>query len=260
MDSKPLFITIMFVFLIVLFAGAFIGDTDLTPNTPPAAPQQNALLGPSLAGSGQAAAAGGVPVASGALAVAGTCANPYTVQPGDTLSGIAQKCGVSLADLLATNPTIQDPHLIRPGDLLSIVAGAGGKAYVPVLGASAGQPVAETPAFNAGVPVETPGPAELALLQAPLAGQPARAGIVPGGAVNVTIVGLPASAPVDISIGRVGFIPVLIEQPTTGPDGRIRMTAAIPWVARPGEAWEVTVSLRDDPRTRVVSAPFFIEE
>ena len=44
----------------------------------------------------------------------------YVVQPGDTLSGIAQKFGVSLAALEAANPQIPDPNKIFPGQVIFI--------------------------------------------------------------------------------------------------------------------------------------------
>jgi spore coat assembly protein SafA len=47
-------------------------------------------------------------------------ADTYVVQQGDTLSGIAQKFGVSLSDLEAANPQITNPDLIVPGQLINI--------------------------------------------------------------------------------------------------------------------------------------------
>ncbi|MGE5553761.1 MAG: LysM peptidoglycan-binding domain-containing protein [Betaproteobacteria bacterium] len=44
----------------------------------------------------------------------------YVVQPGDTLSAIARRFGVSLAVLLAVNPEIADPDLIFPGQVVRI--------------------------------------------------------------------------------------------------------------------------------------------
>lgn len=44
----------------------------------------------------------------------------YTVQPGDTLSSIAQQFGVTLATLEAANPQITDPDLIYPGQVITI--------------------------------------------------------------------------------------------------------------------------------------------
>ncbi len=49
----------------------------------------------------------------------------YTVQSGDTLSGIAARFGVSLSALEAANPQV-NPNLIYPGDRLAIPGGHGG--------------------------------------------------------------------------------------------------------------------------------------
>jgi murein DD-endopeptidase MepM/ murein hydrolase activator NlpD len=55
----------------------------------------------------------------------------YGVQPNDTLSGIAQRFGISLADLLAANPQIADPDLIVVGQVLTIPNGSGGDPSPP---------------------------------------------------------------------------------------------------------------------------------
>ncbi len=54
--------------------------------------------------------------------------NEYTIQRGDTLSGIAARHGVSLQSLLAANPRIANPDVIYPGQTLTIPSGgqAGG--------------------------------------------------------------------------------------------------------------------------------------
>lgn len=44
----------------------------------------------------------------------------YTVQPGDTLSGIAGMFGITLDQLLAANPQITNPNLIYPGQRICI--------------------------------------------------------------------------------------------------------------------------------------------
>lgn len=51
-------------------------------------------------------------------------AGSVTVQRGDTLSGIAQRNGVSLPDLLAANPQIRNPNLIYPGQTVHLPDGA----------------------------------------------------------------------------------------------------------------------------------------
>jgi LysM repeat protein len=48
-------------------------------------------------------------------------AQEYTVEPGDTLSGIAGQFGVTTDAIIAANE-IADPDLIQPGDTLTIPA------------------------------------------------------------------------------------------------------------------------------------------
>lgn len=47
-------------------------------------------------------------------------AHTYVVQPGDSLSAIADRLGVSLAALEAANPQISDPNLIDVGQVLNL--------------------------------------------------------------------------------------------------------------------------------------------
>lgn len=47
----------------------------------------------------------------------------YIVRPGDTLSGIAQRRGISIEALIRANPQIRNPDLIRPGQHVTIPAG-----------------------------------------------------------------------------------------------------------------------------------------
>jgi peptidoglycan DL-endopeptidase CwlS len=48
------------------------------------------------------------------------CGSTYTVQVDDSLSSIAQYCGVSYSSLLAANPRISNPNLIVPGQIIYI--------------------------------------------------------------------------------------------------------------------------------------------
>ena len=57
------------------------------------------------------------------------CTNPYRVQPGDTLSGIAARCGVSPPTLASANG-LSPYAMLRVGQLLSIPT-AGGQAPAP---------------------------------------------------------------------------------------------------------------------------------
>ena len=44
----------------------------------------------------------------------------YTIQSGDTLSGIAAKFHTSIANLMALNPQIKNPNLIYAGKTIRI--------------------------------------------------------------------------------------------------------------------------------------------
>ena len=44
----------------------------------------------------------------------------YVVEPGDTLSQIARDYGVTVAQILAENPSITDPNLIHAGTTLTL--------------------------------------------------------------------------------------------------------------------------------------------
>ena len=65
-----------------------------------------------------------------AVASAPQSGNDYTIQSGDTLSGIAARYGVSVQDLLAANPQIRNPDVIYSGQSLTIPSG-GGNAGAP---------------------------------------------------------------------------------------------------------------------------------
>jgi LysM repeat protein len=49
-----------------------------------------------------------------------SCGNSYTVQAGDYIAKIAQKCGVSSSNLIAANPQVSNPSLIYPGQVLNL--------------------------------------------------------------------------------------------------------------------------------------------
>lgn len=50
----------------------------------------------------------------------GLSSGSYTIQPGDTLSEIAQRAGTSVQSLLAANPRISDPDRIYAGDTINL--------------------------------------------------------------------------------------------------------------------------------------------
>lgn len=49
-----------------------------------------------------------------------SCGSTYVVQPGDWLSKIANRCGVTLSQLHAANPQIWNINLIYPGQVINV--------------------------------------------------------------------------------------------------------------------------------------------
>ena len=67
-----------------------------------------------------------------AIGLAGPAmASTHTVQPGDTLSGIAAQSGVSLINLEAANSWIKNPNLIYVGQQVTVPAGSPGARPPP---------------------------------------------------------------------------------------------------------------------------------
>jgi LysM repeat protein len=62
------------------------------------------------------------------VSAAGPCGNFYIVQPGDWLTKIAERCGVSLSALYAANPGVAWQLYIYPGQVLNIPDGGSGGA------------------------------------------------------------------------------------------------------------------------------------
>lgn len=77
-------------------------------------------------------------------------ASAYTVQPGDTLSGIAASNGISLSAIEADNPQISDPNLIIAGETVNL----GGS------GASAPAPSSPSPSSISSVQPQSPAPSD----------------------------------------------------------------------------------------------------
>jgi len=83
-------------------------------------------------------------------AAAASSVASYTVQPGDTLSGIARKCHVSLASLYAANGlNAETARGLRPGQMLRVPRPAAHGAAL----AAAQQPVAPRQQASAGYAV-----------------------------------------------------------------------------------------------------------
>lgn len=86
---------------------------------------------------------------------AGGCGQTYTVQPGDTLSGVARRYGVGLKALLALNPQIRHPDRIYVGQVLCL-SGASGVVVTPPPTATPALTVTPTLTASPAAPVNEP--------------------------------------------------------------------------------------------------------
>ena len=75
--------------------------------------------------------AAGAGVLMAGLAAGPALASTYTVQSGDTLSGIAARSGVSLSAIAAANPQIHNPNLIYVNQRVTVPDGRSGVTPIP---------------------------------------------------------------------------------------------------------------------------------
>ncbi len=121
-----------FLIVTLVFSFAFLSTPAVAMADSPAQ-----AMNPTVTPTATAAAATTSPAA---VAAAATCASPYTVITGDTLTGIAQKCNVAFADLIALNGNISNVNLIFPGQQVVIpqsgpgIPTTGSQTYTVVAG------------------------------------------------------------------------------------------------------------------------------
>jgi LysM domain/Transglycosylase-like domain len=89
--------------------------------------------------------AAGAGVLMAGLAAGPALASTYTVQSGDTLSGIAARSGVSLSAIEAANPQIHNPNLIYVDQKVHVPDGRSGVTPIPGPSVSAATSAPATP-------------------------------------------------------------------------------------------------------------------
>lgn len=92
--------------------------------------------------------AAGAGVLMTGLAAGPALASTYTVQSGDTLSGIAARSGVSLSAIEAANPQIHNPNLIYVNQKVDVPDGRSG--VTPIPGPAAPAPTSATASADEG--------------------------------------------------------------------------------------------------------------
>jgi LysM repeat protein len=283
MNAKPFFVLLFFGFLITIFAGGAIGDTDLTPDTPYSS---NAGLAAEVL----------APAADGASS--GTCSGVYTVRSGDTLSAIARTCSLALADLLAANPQITNANLIHVGQKINIPLAAAPVAVPATSKQEAAASTEEAPSVESvieaivGTPVPTATEVVVEVVEPPAdepvatadeivsafetarsSGEGAQPAVhqatprpttgstvlQPNSMVKVSVAGFPANVPVTVAIGQVGDDPFPIDESITDDQGVATVVVAIPADALNGQNWTVTITtIESNPAISATAVPFVI--
>jgi LysM repeat protein len=159
----------------------------------------------------------------------GICGPAYTAQAGDTLTSIAQACGVSYDSLIAANPLVGNPSLIMPGQILTIPGAP--QAIIPITGAN---------------------PAGLRSLQIVPQSGPA------GTLVQVSGSGFPAAATLTVGAGIVDSGPLVSQPIETDANGGFATQLSIPAAASSLQNWSIFASQGSGNELITVQAPFTV--
>lgn len=198
---------------------------------------------------------GGIPV-TGAWVVpaAGACSNPYVVQPGDTLSRIAVRCGTNLTTLAALNPEISNVNVITSGQVIWL--------FAPVTTTTTTITVGNA-VTNTGIPVTGGTGTEPSVVPAPVNPtvlSPSISPILAGSTLQVTAQNFPPNTPVNIGIGRLGQGYQVINTGITDASGILKTAVTIPAANNPQEQWNIIVVTTSEPLVQSVSEPFTIAQ
>lgn len=227
----------LLIFGFVLFASSSMAHVDLTPDTPPTYAD---AADPALSTEPQVISMqdSPQPVDAGVIVpITGGCANPYIVQPGDTLSEIAVQCSVSLVDLRQANPHIANANLIYPGQQLRLL--------VAEDEISQGRVILGTPDQQAGQTVQIPvtGPYPT---------------IAAGARLHVTGVNFPANTPVNIAIGPENGTLTVAAAGMTDASGNIQTVLTVPASIHIENTWVVVIATSGAPAIQARSQSFYI--
>jgi LysM repeat protein len=274
---KVFIILVILAILLFLFASSSLAQVDLTPDTPPAEVSSPVTV-TSLNNESPAVITiqNTTPstntTAQSVIPVTGTCTDPYIVQNGDMLSGIAALCNTTVAQIRLANPEITNGNLIYPGQQIRIPGAAPIQVQqvpVPVTGgnnqnSAPGTNLAPTalptavptiPATNTlpvipAQPITNTPAANEALLPYPL--------IPSGTELQVQALFFPANTSVNILVGPQSGVQNLIATGVTDAAGRLVLNILTPSAPDSTTAWVVVVSTNTNQPVQGVSRPFYI--
>jgi LysM repeat protein len=191
--------------------------------------------------------------------VTGTCSNPYTVQSGDILSGIASICNTTVAAIRLANPSITNANLIYPGQQL-VIPGASApqqQVQVPVTGnqgsASNQNPDVSVVPTTPQQPAPTTQPAPAVI---PQTGPGPR--LAAGSMVQVKAINFPPNTPVNIAIGPQNAGYNVTAASITDASGQIVTNITLPAAPDANTPWAVVVATSGSKTVQAMSQPFYI--
>jgi LysM repeat protein len=234
---RAFFVVILFFLAFLLFASSSLAGVNLTSNTGAGAPSATlATTQPQVITIQQSPTK---PSQSGALVpVTGGCTNPYTIQPGDSLSQIAVNCNTSLAAIRQANQQIASANLIYPGQQLNIPNGS--TVQIPITGKEEATAIPQ-PSATALVPVSGLIPA-----------------IQPGTGLQVRGINYPPNTPVNVAIGQQSVGYTVVTSGVTDASGNLTTQITIPAASNSQSPWVVVVSTTNQPTIQAMSQPFTI--
>jgi LysM repeat protein len=251
---KAVVLIVLLILLYVFLSVTNITRVNLTPNSPatvgaqsfvPIEPQVIAIQG-TTPGLAEVPETVFVPVTGG-------CTDPYVIQQGDNLSGIASLCNTTVGAIRLANPQITNINLIYPGMLIRIPGGAPVQPVepLPVTGGDKGFTFEWVPTPTTAAP--------LLIQPTPQINPETTAVFRAGTEMTVRAINLPPNTPVSIAIGPLGGEYQVIGGGITDVNGDFAAAIIVP--EAPGAAvlpHVVVISTTVPPAAQTISPPFFI--
>jgi LysM repeat protein len=259
---RAFLILILFVLTFILFVSGFMRGANLTSNPPGSAGAYSVQaaapeVAPQVITIQESPSAVTNP-GSISVPVTGSCSDPYTIQPGDTLLQIAAICNTSLVNIRQANPQIADANLIYPGQQLHIpgaIAAVQPTLPVPVTGDQINQ--AGTSTNQQTLPSQAAN--EIQINPTPAALSSGLYATIPTGTgLQVKGIDFPPNTPVTIAVGPQGQGYSPVANGVTDASGNVTVHIEAPQAQNPQTLYVVVVATAGTPPVQAMSQPFFI--
>ena len=241
---KVFYLLVFLFFMVFLFSSSSLANVDLTNSSTTAASTSSATA--STQGEQVIAVQDNSGTAANAsVPVTGGCSDPYTIQDGDTLSQIATRCNITLAEIRQLNPGISNANLIYAGQQIRISNGSSTTTTLP-------QPnVAPVTGGSSGVQNQSQ---VVITSPATLAPDMLRTGTP----LQVRAVYFPPNTPVTIAIGPKVMGYNVVAAGMTDSTGTVVSNITVPAAPDATTPYVVVVITSGQPVVQAMSKPFYI--